>query len=74
MLRRILGRKRKEKTEGWKELYKEQYHILYSSSNIIRIIKSRRVQWADNVADMGQPRIALKFCSDDLKVKAHMGN
>jgi hypothetical protein len=61
MLGRILGRKRRETTEGWKELYKEQYHNLYSTPNTIRINKSRRMRWADNITDTGQLRIALKF-------------
>jgi hypothetical protein len=39
MLRRIFGPKRDEMTGGWRKLYKYKLHEVYSSSNIIRIIK-----------------------------------
>jgi hypothetical protein len=49
---RIYGPKRKEMTGGWRKLYNEELHNLYSSPSIIRIIKSRRMKWAGNVARM----------------------
>jgi hypothetical protein len=45
-LRRIFGPKRDEVTGEWRKLHKEELHILYSSPNIIRQIKSRRMRWA----------------------------
>jgi hypothetical protein len=42
MLRRIFGPKRDGETGGWRKLYNEELHNLYSSPSIIRIIKSRR--------------------------------
>jgi hypothetical protein len=42
VLRRIFGPKRDEVTGDWRKLHKEELHNLYSSSNIIRMIKSRR--------------------------------
>jgi hypothetical protein len=43
-------------TGGWRKLHNEELHNLYSSSSIIRIIKSRRRRWAGHVARMGEKR------------------
>jgi hypothetical protein len=43
-------------TGGWRKLHNEEFHNLYSSPSIIRIIKSRRMRWAGNVARMGEKR------------------
>jgi hypothetical protein len=48
--------KRDEVTGEWTKLHNEELHILYSSSNIIRQIKSRRMRWAEHVARMGEER------------------
>jgi hypothetical protein len=51
VLRRIFGPKRQEVVGGWRRLHnEEQLHNLYTSRNIIRVIKSRRVRWAGHVA------------------------
>jgi hypothetical protein len=50
VLRRIFGPKRDRVTGGWRKLYIEVLHNLYSSPSIIRIIKSRRMRWAGHVA------------------------
>jgi hypothetical protein len=44
---RIFGPKRDGVTGSWRKLHNEELHNLYSSPNIIRIIKSRRIMWAD---------------------------
>jgi hypothetical protein len=49
-LRRIFGPKRDEEAGGWRILHNEELHKLYSSTSIIRIIKSRRMRWAGHVA------------------------
>jgi hypothetical protein len=54
VLRRIFGPKRDEVTGEWKKLHSEELHILYSSPNIVRQIKSRRMRWAGHVARMGE--------------------
>jgi hypothetical protein len=54
VLRRIFGPKRDGVTGGWRKLHNEELHHLYSSPNIIRIIKSRRMRWAGHVAQMGE--------------------
>jgi hypothetical protein len=67
MLRRILGPKRDEETGGWRKLYNKELHNLYSSPNIIRIIKSRRIRWAGHVACMGEMRNAYRIWLESLK-------
>jgi hypothetical protein len=52
-LRRIFGLRRDEVTGDWRKLHNEDLHKLYSSPNIIRMIKSRRMRWAGHVARMG---------------------
>jgi hypothetical protein len=44
VLRRIFGPKRDEVTGEWRKLYNEELHDLYSSPNIVRVIKSRRMR------------------------------
>ena len=56
VLRRILGPKRDEVTGEWRKLHNEELNVLYWSSNIVRVIKSRRMRWAGHVACMGERR------------------
>jgi hypothetical protein len=54
-LRRIFGPKREE--DGpCRKLHNDELHNLYSSPNIVRVIKSRRMRWAGHVARMGEGR------------------
>jgi hypothetical protein len=50
VLRRIFGSKKDEMTGGWRKLHNEEVHNFYSSSNIIKIIKSTSRRWAGHVA------------------------
>jgi hypothetical protein len=52
----MFGPKRDEITGEWRKLHNEELHTLYSSSNIIRQIKSRRMRWAVHVARMVEER------------------
>jgi hypothetical protein len=56
VLRRIFAPNRDEVTGEWRKLHSEELHNLYSSPNIIRQIKSRRMRWAGHVARMGEER------------------
>jgi hypothetical protein len=55
-LRRIFGPKRDEVTGKWRKQNNEELNDLYSSPNIVRVIKSRRVRWVGHVAHMGERR------------------
>jgi hypothetical protein len=50
VLRRILEPKRGEVTGEWRKLHSEELHILYSSPNVIRQLKLRRMRCAEHVA------------------------
>jgi hypothetical protein len=54
VLRRIFGPKRDKVTGDWRKLHNEELHNLYSSPNIIRMLKSRRLRWAGHAARMGR--------------------
>ena len=56
VLRRIFGPRRDEVTGKWKRLQSEKLNDLYSSPNVVRVIKSRRMRWAGHVARMGEER------------------
>jgi len=56
VLRRIFGRRRVDVTGDWGRLHNEEINILYSSPNIVRVIKSRRTRWAGHVVRMGEER------------------
>ena len=56
VLRRIFGPKRDEVTGKWRRLHNEELNDLYSSPNIVRVIKPRRMRWAGHVARMGKER------------------
>ena len=56
VLRRISGPRRNEVTGEQRRLHNEELNDLYSSPNIVRVIKSRRMRWAGHVARMGEER------------------
>jgi hypothetical protein len=55
-LQRIFGSKRNEVTGEWRKLHNEEVNELYTTPNIVRVIKSRRMKWAEHVARMGEER------------------
>jgi hypothetical protein len=59
-LRKIFGPKREE-DESWRKLPNDELHSLYSSPNIVRVIKSRRLKWAGHVARMGGGEVFRGF-------------
>jgi hypothetical protein len=55
VLRRIFGPKREE-DGSWRKLHHDEFHSLYSSPNIVRVIISRRMRWVGHVARMVEGR------------------
>ena len=55
---RIFGPKRDENGQ-WRRLHNEELHSLYRSPNIVRVIKSRRLRWAGQVARMEEDNIRM---------------
>jgi hypothetical protein len=67
VLRKIFGPKCRE--EGWlRKLHYDELHSLYSSPNIVRMIKTRRIRWAGSVAPMGEGR---RFSVGRPEVRGH---
>ena len=58
--RRLFGLKRDEVTGGWRRLHKEELYDLYTSVNIIRVTKSRRIILPGQTAPMGERRGAYR--------------
>jgi hypothetical protein len=56
VLRGIFGPKRDDVRGEWRKLHNGELHNLYSTPDIIRQIKSRRIRWAGHVARMGEGR------------------
>jgi hypothetical protein len=61
VLRRIFGPKRDEITGEWRRLHNKELYAVYSSPNIIRVIKTRRLRWAGHMARMGERRGAYRI-------------
>jgi hypothetical protein len=73
VLRRIFGPKRDGVTGGSRKLHSEELHSLYSSRNIIRVTKSRRMRWAGHVAHVGKMRNAYKILVGKPEGKRPLG-
>jgi hypothetical protein len=56
VLRRIFGPKRDKVTRVWRKLRNEELKDLYSSPNIVRVIKCRKMRWTGHVECMGDRR------------------
>jgi hypothetical protein len=73
VLKRIFGPKRDEVTGEWRKLHNEVFHNLYSSPDIIRQVKSRRIRWAGHVARMGEERKMYKVLVGKPEGKRSLG-
>jgi hypothetical protein len=73
MLRRTFGPKGDEVTGQWEKLHNEEPIDLYSSPNIVRVIRWRRMRWAGHVARMGERRGVYKFLVGSLEGKSSLG-
>jgi hypothetical protein len=72
-LRTIFLPKRDELTGDWKKLHNEKLRNLYSSPNLIRMTKSRRMRWAGHVARMGETRNAYRILMEKPEGKRSLG-
>jgi hypothetical protein len=61
VLKGIFEPKRDEVTREWRRLHNEELDDLFSSSNIIRVIESRRMRWARHVARMRKGDVHTGF-------------
>jgi hypothetical protein len=69
----IFGSKRDEVTWGWRKLHNEELRDLYSSPSIIRMVKSRRIRCAGNVARLGKKRNARRLLMGKPEGKRPLG-
>jgi hypothetical protein len=72
VLRRIFGPKREE-DGSWRKVHNDELHTLYSSSNIVKVIKARRLRWAGHVARMGEGRDVYRVLVGRHKGKRPVG-
>jgi hypothetical protein len=67
---RIFGLRREE-DGSWRKLHNDELHDLYSSPNIVRVIKARRPRWVGHVARMGRGEVFTGFWLGSPKVRDH---
>ncbi|KAJ4444527.1 hypothetical protein ANN_06321 [Periplaneta americana] len=72
-LGKIFGAKRDEVTGEWRKLHNAELYALYSSPDIIRNIKSRRLRWAGHIARMGESRNAYRVLVGRSEGKRPLG-
>jgi len=73
VLRRIFGPRRDEVTGKRRSLHNEELNDLYSSPNIVRVVKSRRMRWAGHVARMGEERGVYRVLARKPEGKRPLG-
>jgi len=74
VLRRIFGPRRDEVKGELRRLHDEELNDLYSSPNIVRVIKSRRMRWAGHVARMGEKRVCIGSWWGNRREGDHWGD
>jgi hypothetical protein len=70
---KIIETKREEVAGGWRSLHNEELHNLYTSPNIIRMIKSRKMRWRGHVVCMGDMRNVYKILDGKPEGKRRLG-
>jgi hypothetical protein len=73
MLRRMFRQRRGEITRGWRKLHNEELGSLYSSTNIVKVVKLRKMRWVGHVACTVQ-MIIQKLQSENLYRKDNLGD
>jgi hypothetical protein len=74
VLRSIFGHKKDDVTGEWRKLHNEELSDVYSSPNIVRLIKSRRMRLAGHVERMGDRKGVYRFWWRNLRVRDHLGD
>jgi hypothetical protein len=74
VLRRIFGPKKGEVTGEWGRLHNEELYALYSSPNVIRDIRLRRLTWGGHVARMGERRYSYRVLVGNREEGDHLKN
>ena len=73
VVRKIFGAKKDEITGEWRKLHNAELHALYSSPNVIRCLKSRRLRWAGHLAHMEQFKNAYRILVGKPESKRPLG-
>ena len=73
VLRRIFGPRKDEVTGEWRRLHNEELNDLYSSPNIVRVIKLRSMRWAGHVAHTGEERGVYRVFVGKLEGRRPLG-
>jgi len=73
VLRRIFGLRRDELKGEWRRLHNEELNDFYSSPNIVRVIKLRRIRWAGHVARIGEERVVYRFLVEKPEGRRSLG-
>jgi hypothetical protein len=72
IFRRAFGPKGDEETREWRKLHNDELNDLYSSPNIFRVIKSKRMRWAGHVARLGKRRGVYRVLMGNLRERVHL--
>jgi hypothetical protein len=72
VLGRIFGPKRDEVTREWRKLHSEGTNDLYCSPNIVRVIRSRRMRWAEHVAHIERGEVYTGFWWETLRESGYL--
>jgi hypothetical protein len=72
--RRIFKPKKDEVKGKWRKLHNEELHDLYSSPNIVLMIKSRRMRWVGHVARLGRKEACIGFWWRNMWGRDHLGD
>ena len=73
VLKRVFGPKRDEGAGEWRKLHNEELNVLYSSPNIVRVIKSKRKGWSGHVTLMGEGRAVYRVLVGKPEGKRQLG-